>query len=478
MAQIEKISEFIDHGFFGCLDDNIEEPNKILIEILKIFNVISDGILVTDLDDKIYLINKNHQLLTFLKPNDILGKSAFDLTRRYKYWTKASDFDVFQMKQDLKPRDYKMVTQYGQELLVTATPVLNDLGKPTWLVFTSRDIGQIRNMEKRLKRKTILPLNEERPPNKELNQLIGVSKAMKEIISIVERVSRTNCYVFLTGESGVGKDRIARQIHMTGLWASQPFIHVNCASIPETLFESEMFGYEKGSFTGASNEGKVGLLEMANGGTLYLDEITEMTISQQAKLLQVLQERTFRRVGGTKNLEFNARVISSSNRDIQEIITGKGFRQDLYYRLCVIPIFIPPLRERKEDILELIKVFMKEYSHKHGQHKILNEDVPHALQKHPWPGNIRELQHVIERLVIMTNSDSITMADCFPLDMSSKSFKPDYEDLLRNSVEKVEIDLIRKASKSCKNTREAARSLGISQATFLRKVKKYKISVM
>lgn len=477
----ENSSEFIDNAFFSLCDSAFEKPNKLLTEFLKIFDVIADGVIVTDADDKILLINKNHQLLSFLKPEDIIGKSAFDLTRRYKYWTKESEFDVLQLKQDLKPRDFRMRSQSGHDLILTATPVLNDAGKLTWLVFTSRDMGKIHELEKRLGKRTNFSSNDKKPDSDQSDEFVWVSKPMQEIMEIIDKVSNTNSYVFLMGESGVGKDRIARNIHSSSPWASGPFIHVNCAAIPDTLFESELFGYEKGSFTGARNEGKMGLIEIASGGTLYLDEITELSPGLQAKLLQVLQERTFRRVGGTETIKFSARVISSTNRDMHGIIAGKGFRQDLYYRLCVIPIFIPSLRERREDIPRLINLFMKEYNTKHGLDKVLKPDLMKYLCKQPWLGNVRELQHVIERLVIMTDSKRISVSDYSQICTIGKSIQPysvKDEDILKDSVEKVEIDLLKKAALNSQNTREAAKALGISQATFLRKAKKYNISLI
>ena len=341
-------TSYIDHEYLSYLSS--EEPDFFLVQWLKIFNVIAEGVIVTDADDKILLINKSHPLLTYLEPEDIIGKSAFDLTRREKYWTIISDFDVYELKNDLKARDFRMRSKWGHELILTATPVLNDIGKLTWIVFTTRDIDSIMGLDNSLKKEIKISQDGEHTIKESSENLICSSPAMKEIVAIVEKVCMTNSYVFLMGESGVGKDRIARQIHLNGPWAAKPFIHVNCASIPESLFESELFGYEKGSFTGARSDGKTGLFEMAADGTLYLDEITEMSFNLQAKLLQVLQERNFRRVGGGQTVEFKARVISSTNRNIDEIMGGKGFRQDLFYRLCVIPIHVPPLREREEDI--------------------------------------------------------------------------------------------------------------------------------
>jgi len=237
--------------------------------------------------------------------------------------------------------------------------------------------------------------------------IIGESPAIKQVLADVERVAKTNASVFISGESGTGKEVIAHALHYQSTRSQKPFIKVNCAAIPETLIESEFFGHEKGSFTGA-NAKRLGRFELANGGTLLLDEITEIPLLLQAKLLRVIQEQEFERVGGTKPVVVDVRLISTSNREIKDAIAKKVLREDLYYRLNVVPIHLPPLRERREDILPLAKYFLKKVAQEnHSKLKSFTADAEKKLEQYNWPGNIRELANVIERAVVMDASPTI-----------------------------------------------------------------------
>lgn len=239
-------------------------------------------------------------------------------------------------------------------------------------------------------------------------KVIGDSPVMKKILNDVSQVAKSNASVFINGESGTGKEVIAQAIHDQSLRANRPFIKVNCAAVPETLIESEFFGHEKGAFTGA-NARRLGRFELANSGTLLLDEITEIPLPLQAKLLRVIQEQEFERVGGTKPVKVDVRLISTTNRDIKEAISHKVIREDLYYRLNVVPIYIPPLRERREDILPLADYFLEKMSQEnHREKKVLTSDAQKKLLAYAWPGNIRELANIIERAVVMDNCPNLT----------------------------------------------------------------------
>lgn len=238
--------------------------------------------------------------------------------------------------------------------------------------------------------------------------VIGESPAMKKILESVQLVSQSNASVFISGESGTGKEVIANAIHHQSQRANNPFIKVNCAAIPETLIESEFFGHEKGAFTGANNK-RLGRFELSNGGTLLLDEVTEIPLMLQAKLLRVIQEHEFERVGGNKPVKVDVRLISTSNRDIKEAIGNNVLREDLYYRLNVVPILLPPLRERKEDILPLARHFLEKMSKEnHKESKKFNKEAERKLQAYSWPGNVRELANIIERAVVMNTTSTIT----------------------------------------------------------------------
>ncbi|MCS7091397.1 MAG: sigma-54 dependent transcriptional regulator [Verrucomicrobiota bacterium] len=237
------------------------------------------------------------------------------------------------------------------------------------------------------------------------HELLGNSPAMQELRQLIRKVARTQATVLIQGESGTGKELVARAIYRESPRANGPFIKVNCAAIPENLIESEFFGHEKGAFTGAIAK-REGRFELAHGGTILLDEISEISTSVQAKLLRVLQEREFERVGGTRTIKVDVRVIATTNRNLELSVERKEFRQDLFFRLNVVPIHLPPLRERRSDIVPLAEEFIRRFSRKHGVHpKRLSEAAIEALQNHNWPGNVRELQNVVERAVILCTDE-------------------------------------------------------------------------
>ncbi len=239
------------------------------------------------------------------------------------------------------------------------------------------------------------------------NQLLGTSPAMENVRQLIRKVARTHATVLIHGESGTGKELVARALYLESPRASAPFIRVNCAAVPENLIESEFFGHEKGSFTGALTK-REGRFELAHGGTILLDEISEISPNVQAKLLRVLQERELERVGGNRTIKVDVRVIATTNRNLETSVEKKEFRQDLYFRLNVVPIHVPPLRERLEDVPFLSEEFMKRFSRKHGVHiKGFSDEAMSALKNHNWPGNVRELQNVIERAVILCGENGI-----------------------------------------------------------------------
>lgn len=250
-------------------------------------------------------------------------------------------------------------------------------------------------------------------------QMVAESSVMKQVMQEVIRAAKSNANIFISGESGTGKEVIAQAIHYYSLRSHNPFIKVNCAAMPETLIESELLGHEKGAFTGA-NARRPGRFELADGGTLLLDEVTEIPLDVQAKLLRVTQEKAFERVGGTKTIKVDVRLISTSNRNIREAIAEKVLREDLYYRLNVIPIFLPPLRERKEDIIPLARYFLEKMSKEnHKEMKDLTEEASEKLVDYSWPGNVRELANIIERAVVMDQGKEIK-AEHLALDKSSE----------------------------------------------------------
>ncbi|HPK44732.1 MAG TPA: sigma-54 dependent transcriptional regulator [Spirochaetota bacterium] len=312
------------------------------------------------------------------------------------------------------------------------------------------------------------------------DEMIGNSIPMQEVKRIIDTAAATNARVFITGENGTGKELVARAIYRKSKRSDKPFIKVNCAAIPDELIESELFGHEKGSFTGALAR-RLGKFELADKGTIFLDEICDMSQSAQAKVLRVLQEQQFERVGGNDVITVDVRVIAATNVDVKEAIEQGRFREDLYYRLNVIPIYVPPLSERKDDIPLLVDYFLEKFAREHGLGvKQMSDSAMHFMANYAWPGNVRELKNVIERLTIMVPSEVIELDD---IKKHIESY--DYEDTivkdsssLKKAREQFEKEYIIKALKQFdKNVSATAKSLGIERTNLHRKIRQYHINV-
>jgi len=309
-----------------------------------------------------------------------------------------------------------------------------------------------------------------------IENLIGNSDRMQEVFEAVHRVAPTRATVLLRGESGTGKELIAKAIHYMSKRSKGPFIKFNCASIPEGLLESELFGHEKGAFTGAISSRK-GKFELADGGTIFLDEIGDLPLSLQPKILRVLQEKEFERVGGEKTIKVDVRIIAATSRDLERLVSQGKFREDLYYRLNVVPLFLPPLRERGEDIASLIEYFLGKFNKEHGRAITLDKSAMQVLLNYQWPGNVRELENTIERLVIMSDTDRVTAAD-LPVSLSVKNPRPQGSSLsLLSSIEEIErSEIIEALRKTGWVQARAARLLGITPRQIGYKIKKYSIT--
>ncbi|MGA1826623.1 MAG: sigma-54-dependent transcriptional regulator [bacterium] len=313
------------------------------------------------------------------------------------------------------------------------------------------------------------------------DNIISMSGKMEEVLNIVSRVAKTDTTVLIRGESGTGKELIAHAIHFNSLRAERPFIKVNCAALPDNLLESELFGHEKGAFTGAIQR-RSGRFEEANKGSIFLDEIGDMSLHLQAKVLRVIQEKEIQRIGGSGQ-QVDVRIIAATNKDLEEGIREGSFRQDLYYRLNVVPILLPPLRDRKEDISELIAFFLKKYSMKtHKNIKGVTKETNDLLFKHDYPGNVRELENIIERAVVLTRHEYITIQDLpqnlCPIphenDLSGNSIEN--KGFLEGSVSALEIKLIKEALLANDGVQtKAAEALGINERVLRYKIKKYNI---
>ncbi|ALA60373.1 sigma-54 interaction domain-containing protein [Nitrospira moscoviensis] len=308
-----------------------------------------------------------------------------------------------------------------------------------------------------------------------LGGILGRSAPMRQLFEMVRLVADSQATVLIHGESGTGKELVAKTIHRLSDRREKPFVVVDCGSLPETLLESELFGHMKGAFTGATVQ-KRGLFEEADGGTIFLDEIADTTATFQAKLLRALQEGEIKRVGGTQPIKIDVRVISATNKDLCELVKARTFRQDLYYRLAVLPIHLPPLRERKDDIPLLVRQFVADSCARHRQPtRQVSEEVLHALSEADWPGNVRELQHYIERAVVTTTGEWLTCADKLPT-RGSPSADSDLRSVGRSAAKEAErARIIQALGQTSGNRVRAAKLLKISRASLYLKLREYQI---
>jgi Nif-specific regulatory protein len=309
------------------------------------------------------------------------------------------------------------------------------------------------------------------------SNIIGNAHAMQAVYDLIAQVARSDATVLIRGESGTGKELVAHAIHYNSLRAAMPFVKVNCASLPETLIESELFGHERGAFTGAVTTRK-GRFELAQGGTIFLDEVGDFSPATQIKLLRVLQEREFERLGGTSTIKTNVRIVTATNRNLEEMIEHGAFRQDLYYRLNVFPIFLPPLRERRTDILLLADHFVEKYSKlNHKNVRRISTPAIDMLMAYHWPGNVRELENCIERAVLLTADDVIHAHHLPPTLQTAEASNTAFRGSLEATVAAVERELIVDALKSARgNMAKAARQLGVSERLMGLRVRKYGVS--
>lgn len=364
----------------------------------------------------------------------------------------------------------------GKTTLVTGVPIFDDSGRITRVICNAKDLDEINSVTKYLNESSTGNGKQDDKIHSHGKNLIIASNVMKRIMNSLVQVAKADSTVLITGESGVGKDVVAHYIHENSPRVNHEFVHINCGAIPEPLLESELFGYESGAFTGAKKSGKTGLIEVANKGTLFLDEIAEMPANLQVKLLQVLQTKCVTRVGGTEPIDVDVRIISATNKDLGKLVKTGKFRLDLYYRLNVIPVHVPPLRERKDDIMPLAENFLERLNKRYQKNVQLMPDVIQVMLNYSWPGNIRELENLIERIVVVSTKNKITIEDLPYISHSLYVDKPVVVNKvipLNQAINDLEQQMVSLAYKKCKNSYKLGKILGISQSSAHRKIKKY-----
>lgn len=443
-----------------------------------------DAIYITDRNGKTLNTNSAIEKISGIPKEYYIGKSVDSLISRGIL--KASVTHLVVAKQrtvSLVQENYE-----GKMILLTGAPLFNDDGEVEKVVTNIRDLSELNELQEELSK--VRKLNEEY--RKELSVLkenknsipgaIIKSEQMQTIFETAERVANIDATILITGETGVGKDVLARYIYDKSVRAKDgEYIKVNCGAIPGDLLESELFGYEAGAFTGANPNGKVGLFEAANNGVVFLDEIGEMPTELQVKLLRVLQEGEIQRIGGIKTQKVNVRIIAATNRDLKRMIDKEEFREDLFYRLNVIPFTIPPLRNRKSDILPLIQYFLDEANEKYNMKKKFSDDLKKFFYTYRWPGNVRELSNLVERLVVTNLKNDIkveNLPDEYQKDVNlSEQITVSGVLPLKDAVELAEEKVLLLAAQQSNSTYEVAELLEVSQPTVVRRFKKYGINL-
>ncbi|EEK91300.1 MULTISPECIES: sigma-54 interaction domain-containing protein [Bacillus cereus group] len=446
----------------------VAEKERVLMDLKDVFEYAFDEIFVTDEQGIVVRVNSTCERHYQLAAEELVGKHVKELQKDGIFYPSAT-LEVIEKK---RPIELVQTTKSGEYLHVRTRPVFDDEGNLRRVISYSRDLTELYQLRQKVEEMD----NQLKTYKKELREtyehegLIFKSLAMQKIVDTIKKVSVVDSTVLVLGETGVGKSRLVRHLHEVSHRKNESFYEINCAALPTNLIESELFGYSGGSFTGANREGKKGLLESAHKGTLFLDEIGEMPIEIQAKLLQVLQEKTFRPIGGRELKKVDVRIVAATNRDLSMMVKQGTFRKDLYYRLNVIPIAIPPLRERTEDILPLIYHYLQQFNKKYGRDVKLAPSTLQMFVGYPWEGNNREIENVIERIVI-TVDDVVTVED-LPLSMQEAAVEQSGQSLYK-MLEEVERNIILKAYKTYGSSYKVAKFLQISQSAATRKIKKF-----
>ncbi|NLJ72248.1 MAG: sigma 54-interacting transcriptional regulator [Syntrophomonadaceae bacterium] len=470
VSEIEQISSELE---------TVKALNK---ELDAIIQSSFDGLYITDGNGKTLRINPAIKRMTDLGEKELLNKTMEELVKNGVLSRSASLIVL----EERKPVTTTLTTVTGKTLLVSANPVFDENNKIIRVVTNVRDISELNRLKQKLEQLEGLKNHYEFQLNqlkaKMSDKLIYKNKEMEKIIYQAMKVAEVDSTVLITGESGVGKELIAEIIHRNSSRNSGPFIKINITAIPENLLESELFGYEAGAFTGASKEGKAGMFELANEGTLLIDEIGDLPLHLQVKLLRVIQQREIIRIGATNPIKIDVRIIAITNKDLEKQVNIGDFRKDLYYRINVVPIYVPALRDRVDDIPLLVAHFLDNFNQRYNLHKKISSSLIASLMNYQWPGNIRQLENLIERLVVTSSTELIDMAQ-LPTDFFKATQGYVSENLLKNdeiiplkeAVELVERLLLTKAFELVSTYEAAGEILDIDSSTVYRKVKKYNI---
>jgi PAS domain S-box-containing protein len=447
-----------------------------------IIDTSADGLWICDGEANVLRINPASERLNSIRAEEVVGRNMRDLVAEGVF-DRSVTLEVLRTGGPVNMFQARM----GRKLMLCGAPVRDEAGRIIRVVVNERDITEIDALHRQIEehenmrdrfRDQMLEMQLEKL---ESRRVIAKSACMQKTLRQAIKVAGVDSTVLVLGESGVGKGLIADIIHKYSTRAEKPLVKLNCGAIPESLVEAELFGYDKGAFTGAQAKGKPGYFELADGGILFLDEIAELPLSSQVKLLRFLEDGKVMRVGGTQTRKLDVRILAATHQDLRSMVDKGAFRLDLFYRLSVIPLHVPPLRERTECILPTLRHYLDEFGERVGARRRLSRAACDALQAYPWPGNVRELINLCERLVVMTEAETVDVAD-LPADLVGRSGKsagptewPE-EFTLEQALESTERAVLLRARQRLGNQALIAEALGVNQSTVARKLKKYGIA--
>jgi PAS domain S-box-containing protein len=447
-------------------------------EFDAIVESVYDGISISNREGIVIKTNLSFSKITGIQPEQIVGRHVKELLD-LGYYDQSIVTLVLKEKKSVT-RTQKFLRN-GKVVLVSASPIFDQQNEIYMVINLIRDLTELNHIQNQLIENKKLVLKYKNELQESRASLLSTAEnfhvrsvEMMKVMNILDRVKNVDSSLLILGESGVGKSMFVKYLHSVSHRKDQPFFVINCGAIPEHLLESELFGYEKGAFTGALSNGKLGIFELADKGIVFLDEITELTPALQVKLLTFLQDQQFMRVGGTKSIKVDVRIVSATNKDISKLVKEGLFREDLYYRINVIPITIPPLRARKDEIASLIWHFVNFYNNKYQRKTFFSASAFDCLIAYDWPGNVRELQNIVERLIIM--NDGIIDADSLPEHFRSPNISLINMDNLKEATAEFEKQFISQKLKAVHSVEELSNAIGVHRTTLVRKMIKYGIS--
>ena len=478
------VCNFQEMKQFESTAKKLESYRSLNHQLETIFKASSDGIWVCDGKGNVIDINEASEKLNGIRAKSIIGKNVSDLANSGLF-DRSVTLEVLETKRQVSV--VQRVKRTNKILLATGTPAFDDEGNIFLVVVNERDMTQLNTLQEQLEQSRMVTekikdeLAELSLLELKSQEIVAENEGMRQVLHHALKLAHLEASdILILGESGTGKGLLAKFIHKNSNRCKKPFIQINCAALPENLLEAELFGYEKGAFTGARREGKAGLFELAQEGTLFLDEIGDLPHPLQAKLLKYLDDHEVMRLGGLKPNKIDCLIIAATNRDLKTRVQQKRFRQDLFYRLNTFIIKIPPLRERPDDIFELVKFYMKKFGKEYRLNRRISSDALKLLQDYTFPGNVRELKNLLKKAVVMSENEYVDEIIQQSLTAGANSCTVATNDTqqrksLTDHIFEVEKEIIKNAMTRCKSTREMARYLKISQPTVVRKLKKHRL---